>query len=158
QFWEINFNLTSVASNGWSGVLEYPTAVDANGNPTAWAQLTTLGDTTDGLTKSGQITFNPPVDWKPASVDGSAPMYFVRIRTLTAGATPVATTILGDDYTNSNGTNSGVIPAYDWALDSNHTGYLDPSQYAIAAAAGYTARFAYQSDLFSYGPMRFATN
>lgn len=158
QYWEINFNLTSVAGNGWSGALEYPTAVDANGNPTAWAQLTTLGDTTNGLTKSGQITFNPPADWKPASVDGSAPMYFVRIRTLTAGTAPVATTILGDDYTNSNGTSSGVIPAYDWALDPNNTGYLDPSQYAIAAAAGYTARFAYQSDLFSYGPMRFATN
>src|SRR5262249_48915596 len=41
-FWEINFNLTSGASNGWSGVLEYATAVDANGNPTAWAPLTTL--------------------------------------------------------------------------------------------------------------------
>src|SRR5262249_21627108 len=102
QFWQINLNLTSAASNGWSGVLEYPTAVDASGNPTAWASLTTLGDTSAGLTKSGQITFNPPANWKPASVDGSAPMYFVRIRTVTAGTAPVANTILGDDYTNSN--------------------------------------------------------
>jgi hypothetical protein len=158
QFWEINLALISGASGGWSGVLEYPTAVDASGNPTAWAPLTTLGDTTAGLTQSGQITFNPPADWKTASIDGSARMYYVRIRTETAGTAPVAKTILGDDYTNSNGGTSGVIPAYDWALDPNHTGYLDPQQYANAAAAGYTARFAYQSRLFIYGPMRFATN
>ncbi|HEY7423861.1 MAG TPA: Ig-like domain-containing protein [Gemmataceae bacterium] len=157
QFWEINFNLTSAASNGWSGVLEYPTVVDANGNPTAWAQLTTLGDTTAGLTQSGQITFNPPANWKTASINGSAPMYFVRLRTVTAGTAPVANTILGDDYANSKGTNSGVIPAFDTAADTNHDGYLDPAEYANRAP-GMNARFAYQSRLFSYGPMRFATN
>ncbi|HEY7314259.1 MAG TPA: Ig-like domain-containing protein [Gemmataceae bacterium] len=157
QFSQINLNLTSAASNGWSGVLEYPTAVDASGNPTAWAPLTTLGDTTAGLTKSGQITFNPPADWKAASVDGSAPMYFVRIRTVTAGTAPVANTILGDDYTNSGGTNSGVIPAFDAAADTNHDGYLNPTEYANRAP-GMNAHFAYQSRLFSYGPMRFATN
>ena len=158
QFWEINLALISGAGGGWAGILEYPTAVDSSGNPTSWAPLTTLSDTTAGFTESGQITFNPPSDWKTASINGSPRMYFVRIRTTTAGTAPVANTILGDDYTNSNGTKSGVIPAFDWALDTNHTGYLDPAQYALAAAAGYTARFAYQSRLFSYGPMRFATN
>ncbi len=158
QFWEINLALKSGARGGWSGILEYPTAVDSSGNPTAWAPLTTLGNTTAGFTQSGQITFNPPTDWKTASIDGSPRMYYVRIRTTTAGTAPVANTLLGDDYTNSHGTKSGVIPAFDWALDTSHTGYLDPAQYAIAAAAGYTARFAYQSRLFSYGPMRFATN
>jgi hypothetical protein len=34
QFWEINLALASGAANGWSGVLEYPTAVDSAGNPT----------------------------------------------------------------------------------------------------------------------------
>jgi hypothetical protein len=157
RFREINFNLTSGASNGWSGVLEYATAVDANGNPTAWAPLTTLTNTTAGLTQSGQITFDPPADWKPASVDGSAPLFYVRIRTLTAGTAPVANTILGADYTNSNGTNSGVIPAFDAAADTNHDGYLDNAEYANRAP-GMNARFLYQSRLFSYGPMRFATN
>jgi hypothetical protein len=157
QFWEINLNLTSAASNGWSGVLEYPTAVDASGNPTAWATLTTLGDTTSGLTHSGQITFNPPADWKPASLNGSAPLYYVRIRTVTAGTAPVANTILGDDYTNSNATNSGVIPAFDRSADTDHDGYLNPTEYANRAP-GMNARFYYQSRLFSYGPMRFATN
>jgi hypothetical protein len=157
RFREINFNLTSGASNGWSGVLEYTTAVDANGNPTAWAPLTTLTNTTAGLTQSGQITFDPPSNWKPASVDGSAPLFYVRIRTLTAGTAPVANTILGADYTNSNGTNAGVIPAFDAAADTNHDGYLDNAEYAHRAP-GMDARFLYQSRLFSYGPMRFATN
>jgi hypothetical protein len=157
QFWEINFTLNSGAKNGWSGVLEYPTAVDSAGNPTSWAPLTTLSDTTAGWTQSGRITFNPPTDWKTASIDGSPRMYYLRILTTHSGTAPIAKAILGDDYTDSHGTNSGVIPAYDWALNPSG-GYLDPQQYAIAAAAGYTARFGYQSRLFSYGPMRFATN
>jgi hypothetical protein len=156
-FWEINLALASAAKNGWAGILEYPTAVDASGNPTAWAPLATLSDTTAGFTQSGQITFNPPTNWVTASLGGSPRMYYVRILTTNSGVAPVANTILGDDYTHSNGTNSGVIPAYDWALNPSG-GYLDPQEYALAAAAGYTARFGYQSRLFSYGPMRFATN
>jgi hypothetical protein len=157
QFWEMNLALTSAAKNGWAGILQYATAVDSSGNPTAWAPLTTLTNTTAGFTQSGQITFNPPVNWVTASIDGSPRMYYVRILTTSSGTAPVANTILGDDYTDSNGTNSGVIPAYDWALNPSG-GYLDPQQYAVAAAAGDTARFGYQSRLLSYGPMRFATN
>lgn len=157
QFWEINFALTSGAQGGWKGELLYPSSVDSSGNPTAWSPLTTLSNTTASFTKSGQITFNPPANWQTVSIDGSPRMYYVRILTTAPGTAPVAHTILGDDYTNSNGTNSGVIPAYDWALNPSG-GYLDPQQYASAAAAGYTARFGYQSRLFSYGPMRFATN
>jgi hypothetical protein len=157
QFWQINLALASGAKGGWSSVLEYPTAVDSAGNPTAWAPLNTLGNTTAGLSQSGQITFNPPADWKTASIDGSPRMYFVRIRTTTSGTAPVANTILGDDYTHSNGGKTGVIPTYDWALDPSGD-YLNPQEYAIASAAGYTARFGYQSRLFANGPMRFATN
>ncbi|HWG46257.1 MAG TPA: Ig-like domain-containing protein, partial [Gemmataceae bacterium] len=103
KFREINIQLASGASAGWSGGLEYATAVDASGNPTAWAPLTTLTDTTAGLTKSGQITFDPPADWKAASVGGSAPLFYVRVRTLTPGTAPVAQTILGRDYVGANG-------------------------------------------------------
>ena len=31
-----------------------------------------LGDTTAGLTQSGRITFDPPADWKTASIGGSS--------------------------------------------------------------------------------------
>jgi hypothetical protein len=134
--------------------------VDASGNPTAWATLAVKTDTTAGLTQSGQVTFDPPADWKPASVGGSGLLYYVRVRTAAGGTAPVATTVLADDYVHANGGTSGVIPVFDYAADTDHDGYLNDAEYTTAVAAGYTARFAYQGRLFapSYGQMRFATD
>jgi hypothetical protein len=136
QFAQLNFNLSSGAGSGWSSVLEYPTAVDSAGNPTAWATLSTLTNTTSAFTRSGQITFSPPSNWKTVSINGSAPMFYVRIRAVSGGRAPVVNTILGADYVKAGGGTSGVIPALG------------------------TSQFAYQSRLFyaSYGQMRFATN
>ena len=50
---------TGGASGGWKGQLQYTTAVDSTGNPTSWSTLTTVRDTTAGLTQSGRITFDP---------------------------------------------------------------------------------------------------
>jgi hypothetical protein len=136
QFSQINFSLSSPAGSGWRAVLEYPTAVDAYGNPTAWSTLQTWSNTTSGFTRSGRVTFNPPSNWKTASINGSAQMYYVRVRVVSDGRAPVASTILGADYVNAGGRTWGTIPA-----------------------AG-TTQFAYQSRLFygSYGQMRFAAN
>jgi hypothetical protein len=136
-FRQINFNFASSASSGWSAVLEYPTAVDASGNPTAWATMPTSSNSTAGLTRSGQVTFNPPSNWKTASINGSALMYYVRVRVVSSGKAPIVSTILGEDYTGADSGTTGVIPV-----------------------AGSDPRFAYQSRLFygSYGQMRFATN
>jgi hypothetical protein len=160
RFREINVNLKTAAAGGWSAVLEYPTAVDANGNPTAWGTLTPLADGTARLTASGRITFDPPANWVPASLNGSARLYYVRFRTTAAGTAPVATTILGRDYVGANGGTSGTIPAFDAAADANHDGYLNDAEYATAVAAGDFARFAYESRLFpgAYGQMRFPAN
>jgi hypothetical protein len=135
-FGQLNFNLSSGASAGWAGTLEYPTAVDSAGNPTAWATLPTTSNSTIGLTRSGTINFTPPSNWKPISINGSAPMYYVRIRSVSNGHAPVINTILGNDYVHAGGGTSGTIPALS------------------------SAQFAYQSRLFyaSYGQMRFATN
>jgi hypothetical protein len=135
-FGQLNFNLSNGAGSGWSGALEYATAVDGAGNPTAWAALPTKTNTTNGLARSGQITFTPPSNWKPVSINGSAPMYYVRIRATGGGRAPVVNTILGADYVDADGGTSGTIPALS------------------------SAQFAYQSRLFyaSYGQMRFATN
>jgi hypothetical protein len=159
RFREINVNLSKVAAGGWSAVLEYPTAVDANGNPTAWGTLTPLADGTAGLTQSGRIAFDPPPDWVPASISGSARLYYVRFRTTTGGTIPVAATVLGRDYVNANGGTSGTIPAFDYAADTDHDGYLNDAEYANRAP-GKDARFAYESRLFApgYGQMRFAAN
>jgi hypothetical protein len=157
KFRELNLQLASGASPDWSATLEYATAVDASGNPTAWAPLPTLSDTTAGLTQSGQITFDPPADWQAASVGGSAPLFYVRFRTLTDGTAPVAQTILGRDYVGANGTSRGTIPAFDASADIDQDGYLNDTEYANRAP-GMDARFLYESRLFSYGQMRFATN
>jgi hypothetical protein len=159
RFREIDVKLASGAAGGWSAVLEYPSAVDAAGNPTAWSPLSTLSDSTAGLTQSGQLTFDPPADWKMATLNGSARMFYVRFRTVSGGTAPVAATILGADYLGMNGTSSGVIPAFDVAADLNHDGYLNDAEYAHRAP-GMDARFLYQSraPYGSYGQMRFATN
>jgi hypothetical protein len=158
-FRELNFNLSQVAASGWKGVLEYASAVDANGIPTAWKQLTMLNDGTSGFTKSGQITFDPPADWSMSQVGPVGRLFYVRIRTTVDGTAPAATTILGRDYVNANGASQGTIPAFDYAADKNHDGYLNDAEYA-QRAPGKDARFAYESRLFYpyYGQMRFVTN
>jgi hypothetical protein len=121
--------------------------------------LTLVSDATAGLTRSGRITFDPPADWVAAAVSGSERLFFIRFRTVTAGTTPVATTLLGRDYVGANGTTAGTIPAFDPLADANRDGYLSDAEYA-RRAAGKDARFVYESRAFygSYGQMRFATN
>jgi PKD repeat protein len=160
KFREINVSLITPAAGGWSGVLQYPTAVDANGNPTAWATLKTIDDGTAGLRASGRITFDPAADWVTASVGGSVPMYYVRMSTTSgAGTAPVAKSILGRDFVGANGTITGTVPVFDSAADLDHNGYLSDAEFAKANPAD-TARFTYESRLFatSYGQMRFAAN
>jgi hypothetical protein len=159
-FREIDLSLASGAGAGWSAVLEYPTAVDAAGTPTAWGTVSPLTNTTAGWTRSGQITFDPPPGWLPAVLQpGGQRLYYVRIRTLTAGTAPVANTILGMDYVHASGGTSGVIPAFNSSADAGNKGYLTVAEYA-RRAPGDNAWFAYQSRLFypSYGQMRFVTN
>jgi hypothetical protein len=159
RFREINLNLASGASGGWSAVLEYVTAVDAAGNPTAWAPLPVLSDTTAGLTQSGRITFDPPGDWQTATLGGTARLFYVRFRTTASGTAPVANTLLGRDYVTAGGTTAGIIPAFDAAADANGDGYLTDAEYA-GRTAGRDARFVYESRAFhrNYGQMRFSTN
>lgn len=167
KFREIDINLSQARSGG-SYVLEYPSAVDSNGNPTTWSTLTTLSDTTNGLTTSGSIIFDPPSNWVPAVVDSSASgttrLYYVRFRTTAAFSTiPAASTVLGANFTQAvdNTTThitSGTIPSFDYAADTDHDGYLNAQEYANRAP-GMNAYFAYQGRLFTaYGQMRFATN
>jgi hypothetical protein len=157
-FREINLNLVSGARSGWSAILEIPTAVDRNGHPIAWAPLTTLSNGTAGLKHSGQITFDPPANWKMAALNDTTRLYYVRVRTLSDGGAPVARTILGRDYVNAHGTHSGTIPAFDTRADLNHDGYLNDREYTHRTP-GMDARFLYESrDFAGYGQMRPPTN
>ncbi|HVK11085.1 MAG TPA: Ig-like domain-containing protein [Gemmataceae bacterium] len=162
RFRELNLTLARPAGAGWAATWEYPAAVDAAGRPTAWKPLATASNSTNGLRQSGQVTFDPPADWMPAVVGGSAArLYYVRART-TAGTSadaPVATAILGRDFVRANGTSSGTIPAFDAAADANGDGYLSDAEYG-RRRGGFDARFVSESRWFypGYGQMRYATN
>jgi hypothetical protein len=159
KFREININLTRAGSSSWGATLEYATARDSQGRPTGWKPLHVLSDTTAGIDRSGTVTFDPPSDWRTASADGSAPMYYVRYRTTGVGTAPVASWVRGRDYVGAHGGSSGTIPAFDASADRNHDGYLSDTEYKYRHP-GDDARFAYESRLFypAYGQMRFATN
>ncbi len=161
---ELNIDIQQAAGAAWSGVWEYPTAVDTDGNPTAWATLNLSSDGTNGLRQSGRVTFDPPANWTTASVGAGQRYYYVRVRTITGGLNvpPVARWILGRDFVNATYVGQagfGTIPAFDAAADSNSDGYLSDAEYANRAA-GKDARFEYESRLFYpyYGQMRYASN
>jgi hypothetical protein len=157
-FRQLNFNLASGAAGGWSGVLEYVSATDSSGNPTAWKTLPLLGDGTSGLTKSDQVNFDPPADWHPSLTAGGRWLYTVRVRTARSGTAPVANTILGMDYLNTGGGTSGTVPAFDYAAAGGKS-YLTAAQYANRKP-GDDAWFAYQSRMpyGNYGQQRYAVN
>jgi hypothetical protein len=159
RFREINFDLVSGAGAGWSAVTEYPTTVDVEGRPTAWKALKLLTDTTSGLVRTGQVTFDPPADWKPAALGKYYRLYYVRFRTTSGGNAPVARGVLGRDYVGANGRTEGIVPVFDAAADSNGDGYLDDAEYA-RRAPGKDARFVHESRMpcAIYGQMRPAAN
>ncbi len=162
KFREMNITLARGAANGWSGVWEYVSEVDANGNPTSWKTLTLNHDATGGLRSTGRITFDPPADWIPSSMTpGGERLYSVRFRVTSGSAADGAEllTIFGRDYVNANGTFTGTIPPFDFAADKDNDGYLNDTEYANRKA-GFDARFVYESRLFYpyYGQMRYVTN
>lgn len=159
RFREINISVRTAPGTKWSAQLEYSTGRDRDGRPTAWKPLATVSDTTGGARRSGTVTFNPPNDWRTASVDKSEYLYFVRYRTTTVGTPPVMSSLLGRDYVAARGTNRGTIPAFDASADRDRDGYLNDSEYQ-RRKPGMDARFRYESRLFypAYGQMRFATN
>jgi len=159
KFREINLDLSTFATGTWAATVEYVKAVDANGKPTVWGTLPLITDTTGGLRRDGQLTFDPPKDWVAASVGGRARFFYVRFRTTnTGGTTPAAETILGNNYAKFTA-NAGTIPAFDYSADLDRDGYLNNAEYA-KRKAGFDARFIYESRLTfpQYGPNRFATN
>lgn len=160
RFREVNFDVLLRGGSGWAAEIEYVAAVDTAGNPTAWKRVSRLGDDTGVLTSgSGRMWFNPPRDWKPARINGSAPQYFIRYRTTAPGIAPILRSVLGRDYTAARGGNSGWVPAFDHAADLDGDGYLSDAEFANRAR-GMEAWFEYESRALygGYGQMRFATN
>jgi hypothetical protein len=158
RFREINFVLAAPGQN-FRIIAEYCAGADEAGRPTAWKGLALVGDTTAGLRQSGQVTFDPPRDWRPASVNGSARLLYVRLRTLAARTAPAVSSLLGRDFVGARGTTAGTIPVFDANADADGDGYLSDAEYA-RRAPGKDARFVHESRMLTgwYGPMRFVTS
>jgi hypothetical protein len=158
RFREINISLNRAAT-GWAGNLEYVSELNTDGTPKTWKTLNLLADGTNRFTVNGQLTFDPPADWKAAKLAGTQQhLYYVRTVT-TAGTGPNAKSMLGRDYVNAAGRAQGVIPTFDTTADRNNDGYLNDAEYANRKS-GSDARFVHESRLFYpyYGQMRFVTN
>jgi hypothetical protein len=159
-FREINIQLSAGCHPGWMARLEYSRKGDESRSRSKWGALTERTNSTNRLKRSGQITFNPPRDWRPISINGKTRLFYIRFRTINAGGRPpVARTLLGRDYVAANGTETGTVPVFDNSADANQDGYLDDAEYA-RRAPGKDARFVYESRMLTdqYGQMRFSTN
>ncbi len=160
RFVQIDATITTPLAGGYTYAIEYPTAVDGSGNPTAWATLTTLTDTTLGLTVTGTITWDVPTAWVPCTLNSTYRCYyFVRIRCTHTGTTPVASKLYSRDYYNGVDTISGTVPAFDSTVDGGSKGYLTAAEYA-ARGAGKDAHFRYEGRLpaTAYGAQRHCSN
>lgn len=162
KFRELNITVKTPPASAWNAVIEYASAVDAAGKPTAWKTLNLLNDGTAGFKTTGKITFDPPADWIAAlPATGTQRFQLIRIRTTagTAAQAPELQTILGRDYVQANGATTGTIPAFDTLADADKNGYLNDAEYA-KRRSGFDARFTHESRLFYpfYGQMRFLTN
>jgi len=166
RFRELNFDIARPPAAGWSGVLEYVSAANSDGSPTAWKTLAILNDGSGGLRTSGAITFDPPADWVSSKVAGGPQrLHQLRFRTVTGTEVqaPLVRTIFGRNYAGgtfqATGAVTGTIPAFDSTVDADGDGYLKDAEYRNRRS-GFDARFEYESRLFYpfYGQMRFVVN
>ena len=188
KFDDINIVLNTTATGSFTYTVEYPTAVNSDGTPSAWTAFPSITDGTSNATASGKIHFDASLatGWIPcyskaggggllvnAFSPNGAKGYYVRIKTLTAGTrTPIATTIKCCDYTNqaNNWTwttpkwNNNKLPGDVTGFDLDGDGYLNDTEYAAASSpnnggAANPVRWRYHRALPSmYGTNNLFTN
>jgi hypothetical protein len=190
-FREIDISVNQPAASTWSYHLEYVSGVDGSNNPIWTPYSIPLPSLTTGGT-TAKITFDPPSGWKPVALtrslapsssrSGDPYLYYMRLVASGSGTAPTANTILGYDYLqgsvpnpNPNNIVNYTIPAFDYAADTNHDGYLSDFEWnnnmSSVDRTTYQARFVYQTRLVTgyplnasngsgggYGPMRVVTN
>jgi hypothetical protein len=158
KFREINVDLAYVGRR-WSYQLEYAQDQGVHGQPPRLAHLDVVEDTTEGFSRAGRITFDPPADWSAAALRGSPRLFFIRIRATASGTPPAVRSILGRDYVGAGGKTEGTMPAFDARADLDRDGYLNDAEFRRRDPEK-EARFVYESRMFaaSYGQMRFGTN
>ncbi len=174
-FDSIELSLSQVATAG-DLVIEYPSAIDAQGVVSTWSELTPLSEGTRDLSQSGTIRWQPPSDWQFARThDGTGRTYgggpyFGTTMMRDGGAMYVIRLLwkngTGDEprledvqlrqwqsQTTPGDPSERLIPGWDPANDVNDDGYVDDSEYASLVNPGATARFRYESRACPLGRM-----
>lgn len=124
-------------------------------NGSGWATLSAeLQDGTAAFTRSGTLSFVPPADWQPTSLNGSRRKYFVRIVVSAARVVPVSSQIRGDDWL-------GATPQSGRGWDASsptivHRG--TPLAYNPTPPAGASAKFPYQARIAFWSSNHFIAN
>ncbi len=149
------------AGSGGVYAFEYASAVDSNGMVTGWTPLPSLSDGTNGLTRSGTISWQIPSSstWVEGKAGiGSAPKrYWIRIRIASAPATPAVirdVTAGGRSLYNQEVYADRyllVVPGWDARNDKNGDGYVDDEEYTALVNPNARARWAGQARVIRAG-------
>lgn len=147
------------AGAGGSYVLEYASAVGADGLVSQWSALPSPNDGTSGLTKSGTISWSAPTGWVQSRVNvGKAPKrYWIRIRVTSAPTT--AAVVAGVGAAGRSLYNQEIyatrymliVPGWDERNDRNQDGYVDDSEAATLVNSRASARWAAQARVIRVG-------
>ncbi|MGJ8671158.1 MAG: hypothetical protein ACSHXK_16865 [Oceanococcus sp.] len=172
RFDELSLDLSALASAGQLKV-EYPSEVDAQGGVVRWSEVA-IADGSNGLTKSGVVSWQPPQDWQLAALhDGSGAsfgggpffaqellrdqgrMYAVRLHWSPAqnSAAPRLANVQLRDWMPMAGPGVRKIPGWDPRNDLNSDGYVDAQERGVAVNSAATARFRYESRAVPLGKM-----
>ena len=140
RFYSVVVTLRQPASSDWTGTWEYLRS------DSTWQPLT-FTDGTQGMTRTGTVSFTPPTDWGLLSMDG-ARLYWARVRcTHTAAVGPHWASLRKEKFYRPGSTSSEqIVPGWNPANDPNGDGWVSDAELALPSHdANASARFKYQA-------------
>lgn len=121
-------------------------------NGSSWLPLT-ISDGTEGFSRKGQMTFIPPSNWQPLSVNSSRPKYFIRLIFRDADTDPISSRIYGDNWLNEK-SNS----CRGWNEKDPGVVNAGPLAFNPIAPADASAKFRYQARIPFWSSDHFVAN
>ena len=120
----------------------------------SYSSLTPVSDTTNGLARTGTLSFLPPSNWMPHMENGSQSKYWIEvIITGKPSRYPIIGRLYGDNLLTTCSYGSKLC-ARGWnpsACVSRHINIGTPVEYCGTPSSGATARFRQQARALGYG-------
>jgi hypothetical protein len=116
-------------------------------------QSTLINDGTSGMLQSGLIKFAPVSNWKAISINGSKPLYFVRV-VLESEESPVVRSVFTKNLMYISADQSSIrINGWDARNDKDGDGYISDEEFSQRINVSASARFEHESRVVPYGQM-----